>query len=101
MSATLPGVAIGTTVRAAVTFTMADGTPADPTTVVCHVLPPTGAAQTYTYGAGGQVVRESVGVYYVDLHMTQPYTWRVKFVGTGTVSAAVTGDISVSQDAWS
>lgn len=100
MSVTLTNVDIGDVTRCAVTFTNAAGVATDPTTVTFRAQPPSGAAITYVYGTDNQLVKDSTGVYHVDLPMTQAYTWHVRFVGTGAVAAAVEGDVYVSQSAF-
>lgn len=80
---------IGDVARIAATFTsvLTDAV-ADPTTVTITVKPPRTTAVVYTYDAiGGVVVKDSTGVYHLDIPMTTAGRWRVKVKGEGQIAA--------------
>lgn len=74
---------IGQTRRFSADFE-ADGTDTDPTTVTCTVMDPDGETtdETAADDAGS-------GQFHVDVALTKPGPWVVRFAGTGTVPAAV------------
>jgi hypothetical protein len=74
---------IGDRPRATVTFTAINGTPTNPTTVTVTVQDPTGAETSPA------AVSDGAGVYHVDIDATMSGRWLVRFVGVGTVVAAV------------
>jgi hypothetical protein len=84
-----------------VTGRFANGT-VDPTTLTAKISNPSGTVTTYVYGADAQLVRESLGVFYVDVSLTAPGTWLVAFVGTGVAEAAELHElyVRVSQFAY-
>jgi len=80
----------GALVRLTASFTNIQGDYQDPTTITVRVKnPSTGAVVTYTY-AGGQVVKDDVGIYHRDVDTTDypEGTWFYKWIGTGAVVAA-------------
>ena len=62
-------------------------TPTDPTTISLIIKAPSGAETTYTY-SGGQVIKDSTGVYHYDLPLTAAGKWSYRWIGTGTVVTA-------------
>lgn len=85
MSEIETSVVVGSTIRASVTFTPVDSVVAtDPTTVTCKVRTPSGTTTTYTY-AGGQITKDSTGVYHKDIELTEVGFYWIDFEGTGTV----------------
>jgi hypothetical protein len=87
---------VGDRVRLTVTFTNTAGTVTDPTTVTCqvklrYVIGAT--ATTYTYPA--TITKDSTGVFHVDVTPTNEGIWDYRWVGTGTVIAAVEGAFNV------
>jgi len=78
----------GDLVRVTGTFTNAAGAAVDPTAVLFKVKAPNGQTTTYTYGTDAALVKESTGVYYVDVNANQSGKWRVRWYSTGTGQAA-------------
>lgn len=81
------------TTRPTATFTV-DDVATDPTTVTLTVRSPDGTSTDYTYGAA-QITKDSTGVYYKDISLTQRGVWSFRFVGTGACAAAVEGTVTV------
>jgi hypothetical protein len=82
---------VGDQIRLTANFTNTVGTLTDPTTVSCIVkrryqLPPV-ASTTYSY-AGATVIKDSTGVYHVDVIPDNEGIWDYRWVATGTVIAA-------------
>lgn len=60
----------------------------DPTVVLFKWRKPTAASTTtYTYGVGAELKKQSVGIYYVDLSITEAGVWHTGFYSTGTGQA--------------
>jgi hypothetical protein len=67
------------------------GTLADASTLTATITPPYGTATTYTYGVDGALVRDSTGVYHVNVALTLRGTWRTTFNAvTGAYSDTTT-----------
>lgn len=90
---------VGDTVRLsgvfkAGTYAVASGVPAftyalaNPTTISLTVETPTGVQTTYTYAAA-EITRQETGVFYRDVALSAAGEWRVKWLGTGAVAAAI------------
>lgn len=96
------GVIEGTDVRfyTSSAFTNVNGAAADPTTVVFAYQVGSNPVQEVTYGtptAWGAIVRDSTGVYHVDIDTTgQAGTWTWTWVGTGAVQVRTEGQLVVS-----
>ncbi len=73
---------VGETVRITVTFTDSNGTAADPDTVTCKVLDPSGNQSTPSVSTSG------TGVYYADVTIDEAGAWVYRFEGTGTLPDA-------------
>jgi hypothetical protein len=85
-------------VRCSVTFRDATGALADPTSITFYyasAAAPT-SRLTYLYGTDAQLVRDSLGVYHVDLVPLVPGTWTYGFIGTGTVAIALEAQFQVN-----
>jgi hypothetical protein len=91
---------IGDLVRITGSLTTADGTPVDPTALVCKVKGPDGALTTYTYGATTFPIRTGAGVYYVEVTPTLPGEYAYRFASTGTGQAADEGRFIVKESAF-
>lgn len=78
----------GDMVRLTVGFTSAGGGLADPGTITCKIKQPNGAVTTYVYEEEAELVKESVGSYYLDIQVDAPGTWHYRWAGNGTVTAA-------------
>jgi hypothetical protein len=86
----------GDLVRSSATFTNSAGTATDPTTVIARVRVPNtnrDAYTTYTYGVGGDIVKDSTGTYHIDVSCTIAGTYYVRWEGTGAVQQA-------EEDTW-
>jgi hypothetical protein len=80
---------VGDEVKLKGEFTDDDGNAQDPTTVTFAFLAPSASSATeYVYGTDAEVVKESTGVYYVNLGVTEAGTWRWRFYSTGTGKSA-------------
>lgn len=66
-----------------VAFTVS-GSPADPTAVTATVRKPDGTTTNYTVTAG-EIVKDSVGNYHLNVTTDVAGRWSYKFAGTGTV----------------
>ena len=78
---------VGDLVRITGTWTNAAGTAVDPDAVVVSYKPPSGTTTTLTYGVDAEVVKDSTGVYHVDIDADETGTWGYKFQSTGTGQA--------------
>lgn len=67
----------------------------DPTTVTLKVRDPAGTETTYTL-AGATVTKASTGVYYRDVALSVAGRWVFRWLGTGTVPAAVESALDVA-----
>jgi len=85
----------GDLVRCTGTFTNGAGAGVDPTAVLFKVKMPGGTITTYTYGTGAEVVRDSTGVYHVDVDANAAGEWYYRFYSTGTGQAAEEARFSV------
>jgi len=72
------------------TFTNAAGVVLDPTAVFCTYRSPAGVLTTLTYGVDAALVKDSTGVYHVDISATLAGVWQYRFYSTGTGQAAET-----------
>lgn len=81
-------------------FVNSSGALADPTTVKFYYeredIP---GETTLVYGVDGALVKESTGIYHVDLDTTsKPGAWIYRWEGTGSVQAASRGKFTVTDD---
>lgn len=76
---------VGDVVRVTTTFTRL-GVATDPTTVTFRVKAPAGTLTDYVYLTDAAVVRDSLGVYHLDLPVTAAGTWYVRSIGTGAAA---------------
>ena len=81
-------------VRITTTFTTTSGTATDPSTVTVYVKDPTGTRTTYVYGSSA-VVKDSTGVYHLDIFANIAGTWWYRFEGTGALVAAAESEFIV------
>lgn len=54
----------------------------DPDALTLTIRTPAGVSTTYTYGVGGQVVRDSEGVYHSDVTFTEAGAWTYEWRST-------------------
>lgn len=89
---------IGDTVRITGTFTVA-GVATDPTTIKAKVRLPSGAVTTYTYPTDAALVKDSTGVYHLDIPITTAGLYAYRWEGTGAAKAAeeATFDVEASR----
>ena len=79
---------VGDIRRLAATFRDHLGALVDPDTVQFTMAIPDGTATTYTYGAGAEIRRESVGVFYSEYRFTAPGRHVYRWSTDGNVVAA-------------
>jgi hypothetical protein len=60
---------------------------ADPTTVTCKVKEPDDTVTTLVYGTDAALIKESTGVYYVDVSVDQEGMHWYAFEGDGVVES--------------
>ena len=82
---------LGDLVRATGTFTTAAGAALDPSVVKCSVITPLAVTTTYTYGTDAALVKDSAGIYHVDVNAASVGTWHYRWFSTGTGQAADEG----------
>lgn len=68
----------------------------DPTAVTFTVEQPDGVETTYVYGTDPELIRDSAGIYHVEVLTDQQGTWVYRFVGTGAATGANEGQFSVT-----
>jgi hypothetical protein len=84
----MPSV-IGQRRKATCTFKNDDGELVDPTTVIVTYRKGRSAAEvTKTFPTNAEVVRESLGVFYILIDQDQGGYWYARFEGTGALVAA-------------
>jgi hypothetical protein len=89
---------VGDLVRLSVTFTNAAGTETDPTSIHFKYKAPSDAVVTdLTYGSDPEVVKDSAGVFHVDLSADEAGVWVWRFEGTGAVEQSDEGQFLVQQ----
>ena len=89
---------IGQKIRITGTFTDIDGAAIDPDAVLFELsAPPNLPVTTYTYGVGAELVKDSVGVYYIDVDLPTYGEWRWRMYSTGTGQAAAKGSARVER----
>ena len=82
---------VGDLVRVTGTFTDGDGNAQDPDAVLCQVRDPSKTTVEYEYGADAEVVKDSTGVYHVDVDVDEAGWWAYRWYATGTGQAADEG----------
>lgn len=73
----------------------ADGSAIDPTTVKVMIQKPDGTQTTKAYGTDADLVRDAVGVYYLNLTPDQAGRWIYHWITTGVGQAANQGSFIV------
>ena len=79
---------LGDLVRCTGTFTDENGDAHDPTTVLFSVKNPAGTTTTYTYGVDAALVKDSTGVYHVDVDASAVGWYYYRFYSTGSGQAS-------------
>lgn len=77
---------IGDVAQLEASFTDEDGAPADPTTVTATVRDPSGNVSSYIV-TSGQIIRDGVGAYHLDVPVDEAGDWFASFVGTGAIAS--------------
>ena len=77
---------MGQKVRCTVNFKV-NNVLTDPTVVTCKVKDPSGNVVPYVYGTDAELVKDSTGIYHVDVVTDEKKQWNVRFEGTGTCTA--------------
>lgn len=90
----------GQLVRLTGTFTTLAGALHDPTVVKVRWLTPAGAITIKIYGVDGEVVRDSLGVYHLDVDASSQGTWKFRWEATGTGQAAKESEFFVRASAF-
>ncbi len=85
---------LGDVATVSAVFTDDGGTAADPTTVTASVRAPDNTVTAYTV-TPGEIVKDSVGHYHLDIACTQSGDYFYRFVGVGAVTAARPGTFTV------
>jgi hypothetical protein len=86
---------IGDTVRLSTTFTVGDVL-TDPTDVELVIREPDGTETTEAYSPG-DIVRDSVGAFHLDLVVDAAGMWLWKWTGTGTAAGVDEGSFTVEE----
>lgn len=79
---------VGDLVRATGTFTNAAGTVTDPAAVLAQYRDPSSNTASLTYGVDAALVKDSTGVYHVDIDADEVGWWHYRFYSTGSGQAA-------------
>jgi hypothetical protein len=87
---------IGNGVKLLCTFRDYAAALADPAAVTCKIKQPDETVVQYDYGTDAELVRDSLGIYYVEFLPSQSgaYCWR--FEGTGNVTCAEEAHFTIS-----
>ena len=78
----------GDMVRVTAAFVDDDGDAADPTTVTARHKDPSGNVATLVYGSDAALIRDSAGVFHVDIAADEGGFWWYGWYGAGAVVAA-------------
>jgi hypothetical protein len=90
----------GNVVRIWTEFTdAATGDFVDPTTVTAKVKDPVGATTNYVV-TSGQIVRDELGKFSLELEPTAQGVWTYEWKGTGTNKASKDGTFQISESAF-
>ena len=81
-------ISVGDVRRLKVTFFNQTGNVVDPTTLSLITKTPSGIKTTYVYGEDAEVVKNSTGIYQMDLSLTESGEWKYDWIGTGTAAGS-------------
>lgn len=83
-------ILVGNVVRTYATFKDIDDVLQDPSTVQVQIKDPSATITTYVYGTNAELVKASVGKYYVETDTSGQAggTYQLKWNSTGTYKAA-------------
>lgn len=79
---------VGVELQLSCAITDQSGQPADPSALDFKIKLPDGTLVTYTYGTDPQLVRDTVGQYYVYFDCTEAGVHWYRFEATGTIVTA-------------
>jgi uncharacterized protein YfaS (alpha-2-macroglobulin family) len=80
---------LGDAPRAIAEFRDFAGVLTDPTTVTVKVRKSDGTNFTKVYVTDSEVIKESTGIYHIDIATDVHGVWTIRWEGTGTVKAAI------------
>lgn len=83
----------GNLARVTVTFRDLVGDETDPTSVTAKIETPGSVITTYTYLSTADIVRQALGVYYIDVDLDEGGIWKYRFEGIGNLKAASQGSL--------
>ena len=86
---------VGEVARLPLRVTDANGLPTDPASLRLKVKAPDGTVTTTAYGAGPDLVKDAVGVYRLDLVLTQAGTWHYRWETDAPAAGAAEGGLTV------
>jgi hypothetical protein len=81
--------------RLSMTFLGIDDIAADPSSITVIITEPDGEVVSYDYGVDAELIKESVGNYYVDYTFTKKGRHQVRFEGVGGVTSAEQTDVYI------
>jgi len=88
---------LGNAIRVVASFKDLDNALMDPDVVNFSFKIPVGTITTYVYGDDAELVKDSLGVYHVDIDASSIGTWYYRFFATGTGQAAAEGTFVVDE----
>lgn len=91
----------GDEIRVQTTFTDGDDVATDPDNVFFKFTDPSNNTASYTYGVDAELVKDSTGVYHVDIDCDESGEWRWKFYSTGNGQAADEDSFIIDQSWFS
>ena len=92
---TTTGILVGNMMRVAASFLDAQKLLNDPDVVKFKIELPDKSIVDYTYGVDAELVKVTIGKYYVDISLDNPGTYEYYFYSTGTGQAAAQGSFIV------
>ena len=95
-----PPYIVGDRPRVTATFRSSAGSLVDPQEVTAQVRAPDGTETTFVYGTDVELVRASVGAFYLDVDLTTGGVWTVRWVGDGTIAGAEELELRVRPSAF-
>lgn len=101
MSIELKEFDLGDAPRAFGEFRNFAGVLTDPTTVKVSIKKPDATVTTKTYGTDGDVIKQSTGIYYIDINADTTGTWAFRWFSIGTGQAASEQRFRVRQSDFS
>ncbi len=88
----------GNLIRVSAAFTsFSTGMPLDPDVVKLAVRVGIGQITTYTFGTGGEIVKDSTGNYHADLDVETSGQWYYRWFSTGNGQASLEQSFLVSE----